>query len=42
MAAREHRKTHNVKQTEKMFPLMTGEIAFRENVGELVFGYQRI
>ena len=35
MAAREHRKTRHVTQTEKMIPLITGEIAFRHNVCEL-------
>ena len=29
MAAREHRKTHAVEQTEKMIPLITGEMTFR-------------
>ena len=38
MAAREHRETHDVEQTEKMIPLLTGAIAFRQRVCELVFG----
>ena len=38
MDAREHRKTHDVKQAEKMIPLITGEVAFRLHVCELVFG----
>ena len=38
MAAREHRKTHVVEQTEKVVPLIAGEIAFRQHVCELVFG----
>ena len=37
MAAREHRKTHNVEPTEKMIPLITGEIGFRQQISELVF-----
>ena len=38
MAAREHRKIHDVKQPEQMIPLITGDIAFRQHVCELVFG----
>ena len=38
MAPRKHRKSHDVKQTEKVLPLMTGEIAFRQHNCELVFG----
>ena len=38
MAAREHRRPHDVERTEKMIPLITGEIAFRQQVCELVFG----
>ena len=38
MAAREHRKTHDDKQTEKMIPLITGEIVSRQQISELVFG----
>ena len=38
MAAREHRKTRDVGQTEKMMPPITGEVAFRQHVCELVFG----
>ena len=38
MAAREHRKTHDVDQTDKTIPLITSEIAFRQHVCELVFG----
>ena len=38
MAAREHRKTHDVEQTEKIVPLVTGEIAFLQRVSELFFG----
>ena len=38
MAATEHRKTHDVKQTEKMSPLITGEMAFGQQICELVFG----
>ena len=38
MAGRKHRKIHDVKQSEKMLPFITGEIAFRQHVCELVFG----
>ena len=38
MAAREHRKIHDVKQSERTIPFITGEIAFRQHVRELVFG----
>ena len=38
MAARKHRKTHVVEQTEKVVPLIAGEIDFRQHVCELVFG----
>ena len=38
MATRKHCNVHNVEQTEKMVPFFTCETAFRQNVGELVFG----
>ena len=38
MAARKNRETHNVKHTEKMIPLITGEIAMRQQVCKLVSG----
>ena len=38
MAAREHRKAHDVEQSEKMIPFITSEIAFRQHICELVFG----
>ena len=38
LAAGEHRTSHDVKQTEKMIPLITGEIASRQHVCEWVFG----
>ena len=38
MAAREHRKIHDVKQSERMIPFIKGEIAFRQHVRELVSG----
>ena len=41
MAAREHLQTHDVEQTEKMIPLITGDIAFRQHVCELVFGVNK-
>ena len=37
MAARRHRNVYDVKETEKMVPLITGEVAFRQQVCELVF-----
>ena len=30
MAAREHRKIHDVERTEKMMLLITGEVALRQ------------
>ena len=38
MAAREYRKTQKVEETEKRIPLITGKIAFCQQVCELVFG----
>ena len=38
VAARKRRKIHEVKQSEKMIPYITGDIAFRQHVCELVFG----
>ena len=38
MAAGKHREIHDVKQTEKVIPLITGEITFGQHVCELVFG----
>ena len=38
MAAREHGIAHDVELTEIMVPFITCEIAFRQNVGELVSG----
>ena len=40
LAARERRKTHDVQQTEKMIPLITGETTFRQRVRELFFWWQ--
>ena len=45
-----HAETHNVEQTEKMIPLITGEMAFRQQVCELalvsthvwIFGFKLI
>ena len=42
MAAREHVIAHDVDLTESMVPFITCETAFRQNVGELVFCYQRV
>ena len=36
MAAKEHREPRDVEQTEKMVPVVTREIAFRQHVCELV------
>ena len=41
MTAREHRETHNVKQTKKMIPFVTRKTSLGEHVGELVFGLNR-
>ena len=41
MVARKHRKKHDVKQWENMIPFITGEIAFRQHVWELVFGVNK-
>ena len=38
MAAREYRKTHDGEQTEKMILPITGEITFRQQICDLVFG----
>ena len=38
MAARKHREMHDVKQSAKMKPVITGEITFRQHVSKLVFG----
>ena len=38
IAVRKHRKIHDVTQTERMIPLITGEIAFRQHVYEMVLG----
>ena len=38
MVTREHRKAHDVEQTEKLIPFITSEIAFRQDVCEMVFG----
>ena len=35
-------KNHNVKRTEKVLPLITGEIAFCQQVRELVFGVNAV
>ena len=37
MAAGKDRKTHNVEQTEKVVPFITSEVAFGQQVSELVF-----
>ena len=37
-ASRKHRDIHDVKQSAKMMPCITGEIAFRQHVSKLVFG----
>ena len=34
-------KTHDVEHTEKVVPLITGEIALRQHVCELVFGVNK-
>ena len=34
----QEKKTHDVQQTEKMIPLITGEVAFGQQISELVFG----
>ena len=39
MAARGHRKAHDVEQTEKVIPFITSEIAFRQHVCESFFGF---
>ena len=38
MAAGKDRKTHNVEQTEKVFPLITCEVPFCQYACKLVFG----
>ena len=38
MATRKHREIHEVQQSEKMIPFITGETAFRQHVCQLVFG----
>ena len=38
MSSRHHGKTQNVEQMEKMIPLVMGEIVFRQQFCELVFG----
>ena len=38
LAAREHRKTHDVEQTEKMTPLITCAASFGYQVSQLVYG----
>ena len=38
MAARRHRRIHDVEQTEKMIPLITGPKTIGHRICELVFG----
>ena len=38
MAARKHRKVHDVEHTKKMVPLITREITLSQQVHKLVFG----
>ena len=42
MAAREHRKFHDVEQTKKIAPFVTREAPLSQHVSELVFGVNKL